>query len=221
MSGGKYYVVWEGLAPGIYPTWEECRAQIEGFRGAKYKAFSTREDAIMAFRGNEKDELGILQSIATHPSPGGVKAEPSQQRFLSPEIDTSAIAVDGACAGNPGPVEYRGVHVGTGREIFKVGPLPGGTNNIGEYLALVHALAMLEKRGDTTTAIYVDSRTSLSWLRNRGSRTKIQPDAGNARTMELLRRADRWVQTHPYIPNRILKWKTDLWGEIPADFGRK
>ena len=121
-----------------------------------------------------------------------------KERF--PEINGSAIAVDGACSGNPGPMEYQGVDLSTGERIFHFGPLDGGTNNAAEYLALVHALALLYNRNDSQTPIYSDSRI--------------------ARLFELLDRADRWVQTHQ-IYNPILVWDTDRWGENPADFSRK
>ncbi len=137
-----------------------------------------------------------------------------------PGIRLDAIAVDGACSKNPGPMEYRGVRVADGVELFRVGPLDGGTNNIGEYLAIIHVAALLARSGDTTTPIYSDSRTALSWIRRGHSNTKIVPDAANARLMQILARADAWLATHR-IPNPLLKWDTEAWGEIPADFGRK
>ena len=137
-----------------------------------------------------------------------------------PGIRLDAIAVDGACSKNPGPLEYRGVRVADGVELFRVGPLDGGTNNIGEYLAIIHVAALLARSGDTTTPIYSDSRTALSWIRRGHSNTKIVPDAANARLMQILARADAWLATHR-IPNPLLKWDTEAWGEIPADFGRK
>ena len=117
-------------------------------------------------------------------------------------------------------MEYRCVRVDDGTEVFHLGPLDDGTNNIGEYLAIIHAAALLAQRGDTRTPIYSDSRIAQSWVRNRGSRTKLEHTARNARIFELLARADRWIQTHTIL-NPILKWDTDAWGEIPADFGRK
>ncbi|MDE6489977.1 MAG: ribonuclease H, partial [Muribaculaceae bacterium] len=137
-----------------------------------------------------------------------------------PEIRTDAIAVDGACAGNPGPMEYQGVRVGTGEQIFHLGPLAGGTNNIGEYLALVHALSLLARNGDSNTPVYSDSRTALSWLKRRHSKTQLVRTAANARVFELLERADRWVASNTWT-NPVIKWDTERWGEIPADFGRK
>ena len=137
-----------------------------------------------------------------------------------PEIRLDAIAVDGACNKNPGGnVEYQGVRVGTGERIFHAGPFFYGSNNIGEYLGIVHALALLAQKGDTSTPIYTDSVTALSWVRRRAHRStvKFPPESP---LPGLLARADRWLQTHPF-QNPILKWETDRWGEIPADFGRK
>ena len=216
-GGGKYYVVWEGLAPGIYTTWEECEAQVRGVAGARYKAFRNIEDATAAFRGSLDDQASLLLSVARHAKQ---RATVSSVCDRFPEIRRDAIAVDAACSCVPGPMEYQGVEVATGRRIFHFGPTPGATNNIGEYLALVHALALLDRRGDRTTAIYSDSRTALAWLRRRGSNTTLAHTAENALVFELLERANRWVRTHQ-LQNPVIKWETKLWGEIPADFGRK
>ncbi len=209
----KYYVVWEGRAPGIYDSWDEANDQIEGFPGARYKSFPDLDSATAAFRGDPNEYMKIFRAMGTRPV-----SVINYDAF--PEIRLDAIAVDAACSKNPGPVEYRGVMVGTGQEIFRVGPLAGGTNNIGEYLAIIHCAAMLAQRGDTTTPIYSDSRTAQSWIRNRGSRTTLTPTPQNAQILSILARANRWIATHS-IPNPIIKWDTDRWGEIPADFGRK
>lgn len=209
---GKWYVVWNGVTPGIYSNWEECRLQIEGYPDARYKGFATQLEAVEAYRGNPLEHIGVLRSIVNH--------EKNEVKDYSnfPEIRRDAIAVDGACSKNPGPTEYQGVIVGTGQRIFHHGPLEGATNNIGEYLAIVHALALLARKGDTTTAVYTDSLTALSWVRARGHRSKqpLTPELA-----DLLQRADRWLQTNLHYPNPVLKWDTERWGEIPADFGRK
>lgn len=208
----KYYVVWEGIEPGIYDSWEECEEMIKGYPGARYKSFPDLDSAVKAYRQGSED-MGILRAI-------GSRMAASVNYAANPDIITSAIAVDGACTRNPGPMEYRGVIVGSGQEIFHIGPLPGGTNNIAEYLAIIHALALLYKRGDTDTVIYSDSRTAMSWIRRGHSFTTVKPGPDNIQVMELLRRADIWRASHPVI-NPILKWNTEKWGEIPADFGRK
>lgn len=209
----KFYVVWKGYSPGIYDSWEECKLQVEGFPGAEYKAYNSQEAATKAFRGDYNEEIKLIKAIADH------KNETINYEAI-PDIIKDSIAVDGACAGNPGPMEYRGVDVITGAEIFHVGPLADGTNNVAEYLALIHALAFLKKTENTHTAVYSDSRTALSWLRNRGHKSALKPTPNNAKIFDMLRRADYWIQ-HNVSYNRVLKWDTEHWGEIPADFNRK
>lgn len=209
----KYYVVWAGWDTGVFDSWEDAQQQINGFKGARFKSFDSQAAAINAYRGDPSEYIGVIRKIFTHP------AAPVNYDAI-PEIRKDALAVDGACAKNPGPMEYRCVKVATGEEVFHMGPLADGTNNIGEYLALVHALALLDKQGDHLTPIYSDSRTAQAWLRRRGHKSTLAHTPANARIFELLARADTWVQTHEIL-NPVLKWDTENWGEIPADFGRK
>lgn len=209
----KFYVVWDGRAPGIYDSWDDCQDQVQGFPGAKYKSYDSLEAATVAFRGDPREQLAFARELGRH-----ISAKVDYTVF--PDIRLDAVAVDGACAKNPGPMEYRCVRVADGVEIFHLGPLDGGTNNIGEYLALIHIAALLAARGDTTTPIYTDSKTALSWVRRRHSNSKLTPTPENEPVRAILARADAWIAEHD-IPNPILKWQTELWGEIPADFGRK
>lgn len=211
----KYYVVWEGLAPGIYDSWEECRLQVEGCAGARYKSFNSREAAIEAFRGRPEDHIGVIRAIAAH------EASPAAAVESLPLVHPS-IAVDAACSRNPGPVEYRAVNILTGQEIFRVGPLADGTNNIGEFLAIVHAMAFLTREHRTDIAIYSDSRTAIGWIGRGRANTKLQPTPANAYIRQLLARGEAWLAAHPAPARpRLIKWDTEAWGEIPADFGRK
>lgn len=223
----KYYVVWVGVNPGIYDSWAECKAQILNYPGAKYKSFDDIHEATEAYRGDPVEQLGLLRSIVeaagddwTRPVPRA--AAKKAQRVPAADAPRTGIAVDGACAGNPGVFEYRGVDIATGAEVFHVGADGSliGTNNIAEYLALIHVGALLARNGDSSTTIYTDSRTALSWLRRRHSNTKLPEGPETAKTLELMRRADAWIASH-IIANPILKWDTSRWGEIPADFGRK
>lgn len=215
MGNKKYYVVWEGLAPGIYDSWEECQLQTTNYKGARFKSFPTLEEATEAYRGNPSDYMGLFKAMAQR------RTTPQVNYDAIPEIRTDAIAVDAACSRNPGPVEYKGVRVATGEEIFKVGPLQGGSNNIGEYLAIIHAAALLARSGDFSTPIYTDSRTALSWVNHGGHRSKIAPGPSNVQLMEILGRADAWLRSNGPVRNPLIKWNTEQWGEIPADFGRK
>lgn len=209
---GKYYVVWEGVEPGVYDSWEEAQEQVTNYPGAKYKSFHTQEEAIAAYRNGSSENLDILVNLVSR-----------QARIVDysafPEIELEAMAVDASCLGNPGVMEYQGVDVMTGAKIFRVGPFQDATNNIGEYLAIVHALAMTAQQGIART-IYSDSKTAIAWVRNRRANTKLVPTPRNAKVIELIARADNWLQTHTW-QNKILKWNTEIWGEIPADFGRK
>lgn len=208
----KWYVVWEGTIPGICDSWEECKARVENYPNAKYKSYKTQEEAIRAFRGNPADEMGILRAIANAPAKH-VNYE------AIPEIILDSIAVDAACSGNPGIMEYQGVDVKTGARLFHQGPFPKASNNIGEFLALVHGLAMLKKMG-SPLAIYSDSVTAMAWVRDRKCKSKIEPCPENAYLFSLVDRAEKWLRENTYT-TRIIKWKTEEWGEIPADFGRK
>ena len=138
---------------------------------------------------------------------------------LPPEVKADAVAVDAACSGNPGPMEYQGIDLATGQQLFHFGPIHG-TNNIGEFLAIVHALALLQKQGRSSTIIYSDSYNAILWVSKMRCKTKLERTPQTAPLVDIIARAERWLLTHKY-PNPIMKWETKKWGEVPADFGRK
>lgn len=201
MSRKKYYVVWSGRKPGIYSTWNECQQQVSGFSGAKYKSFSSRSEAEQAFKKGYKH--GKRKTNQTQTS----------------EYILESISVDAACSGNPGDMEYRGVDTNTGKELFHVGPVQNGTNNIGEFLALVHALAMLKKEKNPLP-IYSDSQVAIKWVKDQQVNTTLPKDHTTKRIWNLIDRALYWLRNNTYA-NDLLKWDTKQWGEIKADFGRK
>ena len=121
-------------------------------------------------------------------------------------------------SGNPGAMEYRGVHVASRQEIFHFGPMYG-TNNIGEFLAIVHGLALLKQKG-FDMPIYSDSVNAINWIKQKKCKTKLPRDAKTEELFHLIERAEKWLRENTYT-TRILKWETKQWGEIPADFGRK
>ena len=207
----KWYVVWRGTEPGICDSWAECESRVKGYPGARYKAFNTQEEAVEAFR-NDPGEMDILRAIARAP-----------REYVNyeaiPEIVWDSIAVDGACSGNPGIMEYRGVDVQTGAELFHQGPFPDATNNIGEFLAIVHGLSYLKKHR-LNQIIYSDSVNAISWVRQKVCKSKLVEDASTAELWDYIHRAENWLRTNSYT-TEIRKWDTDNWGEIPADFGRK
>lgn len=218
MAKQKYYVVWAGRQPGVYDNWSDCEEQILNFPGAKYKSFSSSADAARAFRGDDAspEDLGSFLIAASEHR----EEAPELPAYMSnPDIDKDAWAVDASCQGNPGVMEYRGVEVATGNVIFRVGPFQQGTNNIGEFLAIAHALAEMHRRNEWHN-IYSDSKTAMAWIRNRQVKTQLKPTEKNARLFELMGRALVWIRSNSW-PVKIMKWQTELWGEIPADFGRK
>lgn len=208
MAKKKYYVVWKGVTPGIYTNWDECKAQVFGYESAQYKSFSSLEEANKAFRDNPwkhlKSKKAQTNKSISSPSTG---------------IIYESIAVDAACSGNPGLLEYRGVYVADNNEIFHIGPLEDGTNNIGEFLAIVHALALLNKNGKSEP-IYSDSLNAIKWVENKKCNTKLKKTDKNIAIFDLIYRAEKWLEINSYS-NKIIKWETKKWGEIPADFGRK
>ena len=209
MAKQKYYVVWEGHKPGIYKTWDDCKKQVDGFAQAKYKSFASAAEADLAFKSNY---WKFVNKGTASPKPAG--------RISRSAIISESVAVDAACSGNPGDMEYQGVWVADGRNLFHVGPLKNGTNNIGEFLAIVHALAMLKAQDKPHIAIYSDSRTAQGWIKKGKCNTKLEATSQNHPIFDLIERAEKWLAANK-ITNPIIKWETKDWGEIPADFGRK
>lgn len=212
----KSYVVWQGFHPGVYSTWAQCQKEISGFSDAKYKSFPTRAAAESAYAEGPDAYWGKGgDSKKKKPTP---TVDPDDLAGLG--VDMSAWAVDAACKGNPGELEYQGVEIESGINLFHMGPYPEGTVNIGEFLAIVHALALLDHAGQYDTPIYSDSRIGRTWVEKGVCRTKLPASAENRKLFNLVRRAEKWLAEHK-VRNPILKWETKVWGEIPADFGRK
>ncbi|MRG86106.1 ribonuclease H1 domain-containing protein [Salinibacillus xinjiangensis] len=200
MAKQKYYVVWSGRKTGIFTSWDECKKQVHGVKGARYKSFTSKQEAEEAF------ENGSNPTVS--------KNRPTKSNYIE-----ESISVDAACSGNPGDMEYKGVITKDGQEIFHHGPVPNGTNNIGEFIAIVHALAYLQKK-KSNMPIYSDSATALSWVRKKRPNTKLRRDQSTEEVWKLIDRATKWLEQNTYS-NKLLKWETHLWGESKADFGRK
>lgn len=206
-----YYVVWQGKTPGVYDNWEDCEQQVKGVAAA-YKGFATREEAEKAL------SEGADKYIVRKPK-SKAQSELSNLPIPASNPILPALAVDAACSGNPGVMEFRGVIADTGTEVFHRGPFNGGTNNIGEFLAIVLGLAYL-KQNNLPWVLYSDSRTALAWLRKKHADTKLEWNAGNEDLFFMLRKAEQWLHDNTWT-TPVYKWDTKAWGEIPADFGRK
>jgi ribonuclease HI len=205
MPRQKYYVVWKGRRTGVFHSWADCEAAISGFPGAQFKSFDSRLEAERAIeRGYE-----------------AYKGKPSSSQrwlFAAAKPVLPSIAVDAACSGSPGRLEFQGVETETGKSLFKEGPFPDGTNNVGEFLAIVEAMRWLDQHRHPWP-IYSDSENAILWVKTGKCNTKLQRLPSNRRLFEMIADAEaalKSVRTH-----RVLKWDTKAWGENPADYGRK
>lgn len=195
----KWYIVWEGHTPGVYDHWEECKRQIHRAAGARYKSYKdiTRAEAEQIYLAGQ-----------------------TENQLEQEEVAPDAIAVDASCLGNPGVMEYRGVVVATGDEVFHSQKYPLGTNNMGEFLAIVHAMAYMAKR-NYYQPIYTDSATALKWVQRGKCKSTLVRNEATALLWQHIERAERWLATADLSRYQIRKWTTKILGEIPADFGRK
>lgn len=206
MAKQKYYVVWDGVTPGIYTSWQDCLLQTKGYEGAKYKSFESKEEAEKAYSSSPYQYIG-KKAAARKPVPS-----------YNPDIIMDSLAVDAACSGNPGAMEYQGVYVASNQKVFHFGPMKG-TNNIGEFLALVHGLALLKQKG-LSMPIYSDSVNAIKWVKQKKCKTQLPRTDETEELFQIIERAEKWLRANTYS-TRIIKWETKQWGEIPADFGRK
>ncbi|MCB0457364.1 MAG: ribonuclease H family protein [Flavobacteriaceae bacterium] len=207
----KFYVVWYGNPAGIFASWEECQRSIKGVKGAQFMSFESFAEAKTAYHKEYSDYKGK----------GGkskkILSEEDKKNFGEPNL--YSISVDAASSGNPGKMEYRGVDTQTHQQLFYQGPFAQGTNNIGEFLAIVHGLALLKQK-NSDRIIYTDSNIAMGWVKKKKCNTKLKPSPKNQALLELVTRAESWLKNNSYT-TKILKWETKAWGEIPADFGRK
>ncbi len=206
----KFYVVWYGHRTGIFPTWEDCKAAIKGVKGSQYMSFLTFDEAKKAYNKEYADYKGKKTN-------NKILSEEALEKIGEPNLYT--IAVDAASSGNPGIMEYRGVDTQTYKQLFHQGPFLEGTNNVGEFLALVHGLAHL-KQQKSDRNIYSDSKIAIGWVKKKKCNTKLKRTSKNQSLFELVTRAENWLKNNTY-KTVIIKWETKAWGEIPADFGRK
>lgn len=220
----KYYVVWQGKKPGIYTDWDECKEQVHGVLGAQYKGFDTMAEAEAAIRLPYSSVVNSNPTgLTSRTSPTGVLIiDENGMTTIKPGTENppvlDALAVDAACSGNPGVMEYQGIYIPTRTQVFHY-KASKGTNNIGEFLAIVHGLSYLKKH-HLNQIIYSDSVNAISWVRQKRCKSKLPEDASTAELWDYIHRAENWLHTNTYT-TEIRKWDTDHWGEIPADFGRK
>lgn len=204
----KHYVVRVGHKPWIYNNRTEAKSHIDGYSGAKYKSFPTLESAQQAY------EHGFVGKKGQYTD--------NHLRMLMSEDFEVSIATDAACPSNPWPIEYRGVCINNKKEIFSIWPLSGGSTNIAEYLGIIHGLAWMMDHSDYTI-LYSDSKIAINRVETNTFRTQIHETNENKELRDIIRRAQERLRNNPTRKQKIVlkKRPTKLWGQIPADFGRK
>ncbi|MBC8079324.1 MAG: ribonuclease H family protein [Gorillibacterium sp.] len=227
MAKEKFYVVWAGKRPGIYTNWAECQEQVNHFFQAKFKSYDSKSQAEEAYKAGWEKHWGQgakqgdskNANKSSYPSKSRTSMEQISLSGMEEEIDFDTISVDVGTSGNPGPTEYKGVDTRTGEIIFSVGPVKKGTNNLGEFLAIVHALALLKKTGSKKN-VYSDSVNAIKWVNQKSISSTLVRDSSTEEIWLLVDRAVHWLKTNTY-ETKVMKWHTRKWGEIKADYGRK
>jgi len=206
-SEKKFYVVRKWKKIWIFDSRDECKDSVNGFSDAKYKWFSSKENAEIALQ-EWWEKYYEVKKITKK-----VKVKNEDIPFF-----TESIAVDAACSGNPWEMEYRGIDLQTWDEIFHE-KFKIWTNNIWEFLAIVHWLNYL---WNDNRVIYSDSRIAISRVNQWKCKTQINSNENSdfSKTLDAVERAEKWLKEN-WINNKILKWNTEEWWEIPADFWRK
>ncbi|PSL43577.1 ribonuclease HI [Salsuginibacillus halophilus] len=202
MAKTKYYVVWKGRKPGIYTSWPACEEQVKGYPGAQFKSFQSKAEAEAAYYQTEKQA----------PAHTGEK---NQAGYIE-----ESISVDAGSHGNPGIVEFRGVYTKTGEVVFQSPKIHIGTNNMGEFLAIVEALKWLKEKEEHAWPVYSDSATAMKWVRERKVNSTLKRNADSEDMWQRIDAALQWLKENSWS-NPILKWDTKTWGEIKADYDRK
>lgn len=146
----KFYAVAVGRFPGIYTSWEDCKKQVDGFSGAKYKSFPTREMA----------EQYLNSTMIPRPSVN-ISAEIPKEIPKDVKDETRTIVyTDGSCKLNQGGW---GFIILDGQKLLKFrGKVEGkSTNQIAELYAIKRAL---EECPSQKIDLYTDSNYSIGCL---------------------------------------------------------
>lgn len=200
----KYYVIRQGKKTWIFTSRDECKGYVQGYVDAKYKSFKTQQEAEKAYKESYKLYY---------------KSKPKDRRKIEDiPFEKNSIAVDAACSWNPWVLEYKGVDLISGKILFHQ-KFSLGTNNIGEFLAIVHGLKYI-KEHKSNKALYSDSKHAISWITQKKCKTRLEKSAKTKKMFEVIASAEARLEKNKYT-TQILKRPTSERWEIPADFGRK
>lgn len=207
----NFYVVWIGTSPGVYTTWAECDDAIRGYSNPKYKSFPTLESAEKAFLEGPNDYWGTNKFVSS--------ISEDQLALIGRPVSNS-VCVDTAWFAESEIMEYRGVWHHDKSVAFEAGPFENATKNIGKFLAIVHAIALMKKQS-IDWPVYSDSKTAIRWVRRKHVKAKsMRMGETSEKINDLIARALRWLEVNDF-KNDILIWNTKAWGENPAAYSRK
>ncbi len=94
-------------------------------------------------------------------------------------------------------MEYQGVYTKTGQKLFHYGPIIG-TNNIGEFLAIIHGLSYLKER-NLSIPIYSDSQTAIKWVKMKKANTSLAITKDTEKVWDLIKRGEQWLKKIPIL----------------------
>ena len=190
MAKQKFYVVWEGVTPGVYTSWTDCQLQIKGYEGAKYKSFDTREEAERALATSPYAYIGKNAKK---------KSEKVSSETLPACVIDNSLAVDAACSGNPGPGGWGAVLRYGAHERELSGGEAQTTNNRMELTAVIEALRLLKEPCEVelySDSKYVIDALSKGWVYGWQKKGWIKSDKKPALNVDLWERLLPLIAAH-------------------------
>lgn len=166
---GKYYAVAKGKVPGIYSTWDECKAMVDGFSGAVYKSFKTKEEAVTF--------LNEHKGAASKKSSAGAAAKSSEESGRALAKDMPYAFVDGSFNVATGVYGFGGFLCANGERYTLQGsgsePEMASMRNVaGEILGSMAAMEKALELGLFEVAIYYDYMGIEMWATGAWKRNK-------------------------------------------------
>jgi len=169
----KYYVIWKGAKTGVFTSWPDVKANIDGRSDAQYMGFTSEQEAQQAFASTYTKALMKRSLTKKSTNKVGAPANANSNKTLSstssPSIQAEIqIYCDGACSPNPGKS-------GTGIAIYQSKVLvelwygifeANGTNNTAELNGLIEAFKFAQPFLDKGVHVQVlsDSKYSIDCL---------------------------------------------------------
>nr|ACO10969.1 Ribonuclease H1 [Caligus rogercresseyi] len=194
VSSQSFYAVARGRQIGIYNSWSECRSQTHGFTNARFKKFSSYEEANNFVKENSNKSSSGVQRVFKAGKKSKENTAGQINRVVSAEegwyVDERdwnydpdlgytlnkegwvKVFTDGACSNNGrrGAVAGIGAYFGPGSPKNISEPVSGDhqTNNSAEIQAISQAIQSVKNEGRTKVVIYTDSKFAINsvelWL---------------------------------------------------------